>query len=85
MRDSEPLDDPVGGTILRTAKFPFSSSLVHTAELLFDVKEASIRLIVGEEEFVMLDEVEDGASRYDRRASGPAQKKDVMNAMPVIE
>ena len=87
MRASEPLCVDAGEVCWIIAKLSFFKPFVHPDESLFDVKEAITRLIVGVEEFVMVGRAaeEDGALRYSRRAVGPAQRKDVMNATPVIE
>lgn len=88
MRASEPLCVDAGESYWTIAKLSFFKLFIHSDESLSDVKEAIMRLIVGAEEFVIVgraEEEEDGALRYSRRAVGPAQRKDVMNAMPVIE
>ncbi|TGO87435.1 hypothetical protein BPOR_0226g00080 [Botrytis porri] len=88
MRASEPLYEDAGEFCWMIAKLSFFKLFVHSDESILDAKEAIMRLIVGAEEFVIVgraEEEEDGALRYSRRAVGPAQRKDVMNAMPVIE
>lgn len=87
MRAPEPSLEKAGGLYSMIAKLSFFSSFVHEFRSRFDSEEEIMRLIVGEEVSVEVDEAdeEDGALRYERSAAGPAQRKDVINAIPVSE